>query len=374
MTRYLALKPASRLSRSAISAFDPNVSFLSFVRLAIRGYAESPDVAGVALSAAVHVPKNRFIRHMKWWMLRLQYNWSRRYFERHPDTVALCWNGLNSSRRVFVEGARAAGAPVVLFELAPLPHRVTIDAKGVNYFNSLPRHADFYLDWQRLHPELENRWREVRESIVSRQAGKNAKVQQIQRSIPQDQRPYLFVPLQVQNDSQIRLFGGMVKSVPHFVEMLDRHAGALPEGWTLRIKEHPTSKIPYGLDRIIKNSSKVIVDNVTDTMQLIKDSEGVITINSSVGLEAMFFEKPVLVLGEAFYGFDRVANRIASEDELPGVFSNPLESFVLDRPSASAFLNYLACVYYPSVEMDQHGVRSISPEWLAAFKTELRLR
>lgn len=369
--RFLALKPSSPRGRSAMQAFDANVAFISFVRLGWRSYPDSEEVASSALAASKHVPRSRLMYRLKLLMFRCQYNWARQYFENHTDTAALCWNGLSGSRRAFVEGARRAGAATVLFELAPLPGRISIDGKGVNYFNSLPREASFYLNWQQAHPELEGGWREVRDSIVSRQASKNANVQQIQRSVPLEQRPYLFVPLQVQNDSQIRLFGGLVGSVTHFVELLNQHAKALPEGWTLRIKEHPTSKIPYGLDRIITNNEKVVVDNVTDTIQLIKDSEAVITINSSVGLEAMFFEKPVLVLGQAFYGFDRIANTIQSPDELEDIFGNPLQRLKFEDRPVAAFLNYLSNVYYPRVALVEKGICSIAPDWLEDFKSRM---
>lgn len=352
-------------------AFDASVVFISFVRLGWRSYPDSSEVASSALAASKQIPRSRFWYRLKWLMFRCQYSWARHYFEKHTDTAALCWNGLSGSRRAFVEGARRAGAPTVLFELAPLPGRVSIDVKGVNYVNSLPRKAEFYLNWQQAHPEFYGIWREVRDSIVSRQASRNSNVQQIQRPIPLEQRPYMFVPLQVQNDSQIRLFGGWVNSVTHFVELLNHHAKSLPEGWTIRIKEHPTSKIPYGLERIITDHERVVVDNMTDTIQLIKDSEAVITINSSVGLEAMFFEKPVLVLGQAFYGFEQIANTIKSPDELDDIFENPLRRLKFEAQPVTAFLDYLSGVYYPRITFDEKGAGNIAPDWLADFKLRM---
>ena len=45
--------------------------------------------------------------------------------------------------------------------------------------------------------------------------------------------PFLFVPLQVPNDAQLRLFGGEFKSVDDFVSSLASAASSLPEGWHL---------------------------------------------------------------------------------------------------------------------------------------------
>ena len=251
MKKYLALRSSSLISQAVMKAFDSQVSFISFVRLSCSGFPDSSEVASLALSTSVRIPRNGLFRSLKWWMLWCQYNWARRYFERNRNTVALCWNGLNSSRRAFVEGAKRAGAGTVLFELSPFIGRVTVDTKGVNFLNSLPRSADFYLHWQALNPAESGRWMVVRDSIVSRRQSKNKNVQQVMADIPSNERPYIFVPLQVQSDSQIRLFGGLVESMTHFVQLLNEYASHLPLGWTLRIKEHPTSKMPYRLQEII---------------------------------------------------------------------------------------------------------------------------
>jgi capsular polysaccharide export protein len=355
-----------------MQAFDASVAFISFVRFRQRSYSDSDEVATIALTASKHIPRSPFWYRLKWLMFRCQYNWSRNYFEYHTDTVALCWNGLSGSRRAFVEGAKRAGAATVLFELAPLPGRITIDAKGVNFVNSLPRNSQFYTNWRAAHPEHKDAWMDVRDRIISRQGTKNKNVKQELSTDDSLERPYLFVPLQVQNDSQIRLFGGHVTSVDHFVRLLDQAADKLPEGWTLRVKEHPTSPIPYRLEKIIQQRSRWVIDNITDTLQLIKSSEGVITINSSVGLEAMFFAKPVLVLGQAFYGFDRIANTVKSLEELANIFANPLQRLIFEPQPVAAFLSYLSSVYYCRVELDCNVVRGIPPEWLNEFKVKLK--
>lgn len=354
-----------------MKAFDPQVSFISFVRLSCFGFSDSGEVASLALSTSVHIPGNVLLRRLKWWMLWCQYNWARRYFECNRDTVAICWNGLNSSRRAFVEGARRSGAGTVFFELSPFNGRVTIDAKGVNFLNSLPRSADFYTRWQSLNPEESGRWMNIRDSIVSRRLSKNINVQQVMADVPLCERPYIFVPLQVQSDSQIRLFGGLVQSMTHFVQTLDEYVSNLPMGWTLRIKEHPTSKTPYRLSEIITHRDRIVIDNTTDTIQLVKFSEAVVTVNSSVGLEALFFEKPVLVMGQAFYGFDRIAVSLRSVTDLKVIFSDPVRHLVFDQAAATAFLNYLVCVYYPKVNFSDGGAFFEDVRWLNEFKDAL---
>jgi len=370
--RFLALKPSKMIGQSVMRAFDKDVSFISWVRLWGRSYADSDEVASLVLASSKNIPRSRVQYRIKWWMFRAQYNWSRTYFLRNPDAGALCWNGLNGSRRAFAEGARRAGACVVFFESAPLPGRLTIDVKGVNFVNSLPRNSQFYIDWQLENPQHIDAWMEVRDGIHSRKSGVNNNVKQLVCSEFSPANPYIFVPLQVQSDTQIKIFGGRIKSVDDFVRLLDECVSALPSGWVLRVKEHPSSPIPYRLEELIENRSRWIIDNTTDTVQLVKYSQGVVTVNSSVGLEALFFGKPVIVLGQAFYGFEGIASAMSTSGDLRRVFSDPLGQLLFKEREVIAFLNYLSTVYYPRVNVVNGAVVSIDPAWLNEFKVRLR--
>jgi len=357
-----------------MQAFDENVSFIHFVRLRAFSYNESDAAASLALKFSKNVPTSKILYFLKYWMFRAQYNWARAYFEKHPEAGALCWNGLNGSRRVFVEAARHAGAYVVIFESAPLPGRLTIDLKGVNFANSLPRNSQFYVDWQAANPQHLDAWTNVKQRIVPRRSSGNNNVKQLTCSDVTLEQPYIFVPLQVQTDTQIKVFGGCIKSIEEFVCLLDEYATDLPPGWVLRVKEHPSSPIPYRLDELIKNRSRWIVDNTTDTVQLVKHSRAVVTVNSSVGLEALFFGKPVITIGQAFYGFKGVALAIQNGDDLQRLFADPVGGFEFKEREVIAFLNYLCVVYYPRVDIVNGIVRSIDPIWLKAFKDGLYSR
>ena len=370
--RFVSLKPSTMIGRSVMQAFDEKVSFISFVRLWWGcSYKDSDEAASLALKFSKNIPNSKILYFFKYWMFRAQYNWTRRYFEKHPDAGALCWNGLNGSRRVFIEAARHAGAHVVIFESAPLPGRLTIDTKGVNFANSLPRNSQFYINWQLKNPQHQHSWISVRQSIVSRMSSKNKNVKQLTCSDTTLDQPYIFVPLQVQTDTQIKVFGGCIKSVEDFVCLLDKYATELPHGWVLRVKEHPSSPVPYRLDELIKNRSRWVVDNTTDTMQLVRHSKAVVTVNSSVGLEALFFGKPVITVGQAFYGFEDISYAIQDPDELRKLFADPIGIFKFKEREVTAFLNYLCVVYYPQVDINNGIVVSIDPIWLKSFKDSM---
>jgi capsular polysaccharide export protein len=110
---------------------------------------------------------------------------------------------------------------------------------------------------------------------------------------------YILFPLQVSVDSQV-----IRNSDISIYEALDiAHKEALNNQCDLVIKPHPAEKN----DSLIKyiNSMKSKNENIyfvkDNTYLLIKHAFKLLTINSTVGIEAMMYYKPVKVLGKSFY-------------------------------------------------------------------------
>lgn len=306
-------------------------------------YPETSARAAAALQTATKQPKSRVMRALKLGLLGAQYNGARRVFARQPQAVAVVWNGLNGSRRVFADGARDAGARVLLFERAPLPGRVTVDPLGVNFANHLPRDIGFYTDWFVASGLPPDGWRSLRRQIKAR-APKDTNTGDLTPSGLTD--PFLFVPLQVEGDSQLRLFGGAFPTVKAFVQSLCAASLALPPGWHLRLKDHP-SGAPLAAGIIAGHpGARIVLDNGTDTFAQVAASRGVITVNSSVGLEAMWFDKPVITCGQAFWALPGVALTAPDAAALQRLLQAP-DALQFDPPARAALLSYLEAVYYP---------------------------
>ena len=123
-------------------------------------------------------------------------------------------------------------------------------------------------------------------------------------------------------------------------------ARALPKGWHLRIKEHPSATQP--LRHLIEAAGgPVRLDNRTDTFAQVTQSRAVVTVNSSVGLQAFYFGKPVLVLGEAFWCFDDLATPAGAPDALEAAF-NRAGDLGFDAPARDAFMAYLTERHFPT--------------------------
>jgi capsular polysaccharide export protein len=107
---------------------------------------------------------------------------------------------------------------------------------------------------------------------------------------------YIFFPLQVPNDVQV------IKYNPYFKDFnstLNAVLSSIPKGYKLIVREHPLNVSRYSKD--IYHNSRITIDNKTNIKDLILNSDLVIVINSSVGLESVLQGKSVLCLGQSYY-------------------------------------------------------------------------
>lgn len=330
---------------------------LKTIPLSLRGFPETKARTDAAMAVAKRQPKRAIGRFLKRALITMQYNGSRRYFAQRTEHVAMCWNGLTGSRRVYMQGAKDAGAATLYAELAPFPGRITLDHTGVNAQNSLSRDPAYYLDWAGDAPDRSGaNWRDMGANLTAR-ASRRADVGQGDGDALADAGPFLFVPLQVPNDSQITLFGGWTKSVAGMIAALDAAVAHLPDGWHIRVKEHPSAKVSMA-DALAQTGPRIVLDNQTDTFAQVAASRGVITINSSVGLQAFFYDKPVIVLGQAYFALPGLVDVTADASALDTTFARA-ETLTFDPALRAAFMNHLDQVYYPTATPGENGALAV---------------
>ena len=115
------------------------------------------------------------------------------------------------------------------------------------------------------------------------------------------ERPFVYFPLHVTDDYKIK------RIIPHTVDqasLVEQVADALPTGYDVVLKEHPMSvgRNSVALLRRLRARPNVhLVKPHVNTHDLIRRSAAVAVISSTVGLEALLHEKPVLTLGQPFY-------------------------------------------------------------------------
>ena len=159
-------------------------------------------------------------------------------------------------------------------------------------------------------------------------------------------RKLLFVPLQLPDDANLIAyspFRGLDEVVKRVVELAHLH------DWAVVFKPHPASRTRLnGTAEARRAQSELpLADEAVwidgtygdiSTAQLVAACDGVITVNSSVGFEALFYDKPVALLGEAV--FAPMQSLLSAEQLLTDAFDRQdylhriaaLRGFMLDVP------------------------------------------
>lgn len=320
----------------ALAEVEGGARRLWVVPLSPFGWPETRARVDAALLRAKKPGRTALARWVKRVLLTGQYNWARQYFTRHPDRLAVAWNGLTGGRKLFLDAARDAGAAVLHAELAPLPGRITLDPEGVNAEGSITCDAGAFRD----QPLTD--WRAMGASLTARPS-RRADVQQTEGALPD--APFLFCPLQVPDDSQVRLFAGWCRDYAGFIAALTEATAHLPPGWHLRLKEHPSAKESLApLLAPLLATGRAVLDNATDSFVQLAASQGVVTLNSSMGLQAFFHDKPVITLGRAFFALPGLVTPCNGQDQTNAAFSAP-QGF--DQALRDRFMSWLDAVYYP---------------------------
>ncbi len=261
--------------------------------------------------------------------------------QRDKITHVLVWNGLKERRLLMAQAARAVGAQTIYGEVAPLPGKICFDAKGVNQNNSLPRDAQFYLNWMENNNHAPQAWRALGDEMNERVARDGAP----QDALFDETEPFIFVPLQVPDDSQITEFSDWTRSAKNFVNIVARMANHLPTGWHIKIKEHPSARIR--LTDTIKPllSKRLRLANSNSTIDMMRHCQMVLSVNSSVALQAFYFDKPVLLCGQSYFGFAPLTAVAKDETALANFIANPSQ-VTFSKDARAAFMTYLSEEYF----------------------------
>ncbi|MGM0411839.1 MAG: hypothetical protein ACQERG_00820 [Pseudomonadota bacterium] len=286
-------------------------------------------------AARPHIPpwRQRLFRALYPGVAAAHYAHARRLIRMTGASGVGVWGGQAMDVRAARAVAEDAGLPCHVFETGLLPRTTTCDPRGVNADSSVPRDPAFYRDLDAdvdLPAHLEQRPGRVEHPRVP---------------LPES---YIFVPFQVRLDSQILLYSPWIRDMRHLFRVMVKawQAALAPRGVELVFKLHPTCRERYPdlLDKAA-DLPGVHFANGNTTEELIRGAEGVVTINSSVGLEALLLEKPVLALGEALYAIPGVAEQVRE----PGGITAWLRAVADGRPPTDdlrrPFLGWLARDY-----------------------------
>lgn len=247
-----------------------------------------------------------------------------------PDALVV-WNGSNRHCQLMLS-LLEPGTRTFFFENGLLPDTTTLDPKGVNYHNSVPRDAAFYRAYARqvAFPDDD---RPIR--LIPRK--------------PRSEGPppvalperFIFIPFQDDRDTQVRLFSPWIHSMRELFALGERIA--CETDWAVVFKEHPSSREQYP-DLHRRCHERLLFANGNPTQELIEASALVVSINSTVGLESVLLDKPLLTLGQAFFNVEGVVMHADSAEQALDLLGR-FPVWPVEAGLRRAFLHYLANRY-----------------------------
>jgi|GEM_PF-585771 len=271
--------------------------------------------------------------------VRLFSAYSRVIQEMSPDAV--CVWGAKYRAALLALAARTQQVTVIYLENGVLPHTTAVDLQGINADNSLPRDATFYHALAAPAARETGTPLEVRKTVPGKH-GQDAGLETLPAR-------YIFAPFQDDSDTQILLQSPWIKDMRQFYSLLVRVYKQLNDPQLhLIFKEHPSATSEYpDLHRKAGRESRIHIVNNHLTQELIRHAETVVTINSSVGIESLLFDRPVIVTGHAFYNIPGLVMKADSEVELLQALKRA-NTFTTDQLLRRNFLHYLETEYLVS--------------------------
>lgn len=191
------------------------------------------------------------------------------------------------------------------------------------------------------------------------------------QSNPELGRPYVYLPLHYQPEKNSAPLGGEFVDQLYLTRIL---SAALPEGWMMYVKEHPTQWLPRGVgyfsyrfrgyyEQLARLSNVKVVPMETNTYVLTRHSRAVATITGTSGFEAILCGKPALVFGYPWYkgapGLFEVRDLASCREALRSISS----SFSFSESEVLDFLRRLdRGSFHGYIDRDGKAVSSLSPE------------
>ena len=307
----------------------------------------------------------------------------RQLVQREKISDIVMFSDCRPFHRDAVSVAESTGCRIWVFEEGYLrPQWITLERYGVNGYSRLPREAEWYREKAKGLPDREIRrgargglrerilydirwqitnylgffryphfrthrpypfWAETA-TWAKRLSTLSWRRRQACRFISDlgvRKTQYVFLPLQLDSDYQIKVHSRFT-GIPEILEkVLSSFASHAPTDLHLVIKNHPLDNGWINYRRQVERQAKLLqvsgrvhfIDGGGLT-ELIHGARGVVTVNSTVGVNAIDYGKPLICLGEAIY-------------DIPGMtFQGPLDKFwmtpmVVDKELAKAFIAVL---------------------------------
>ncbi|MDG2523389.1 hypothetical protein P7B02_17815 [Caulobacter segnis] len=353
----VAMHPRPGVAKSAVKAACPDISDVELRRaigekeLALRPEKALRKARGVLAELAA-------------------------FMDEEKVSAIFVWNGSNLRSALAVYLARQRRIPVIHAEHGYLPGTTQLDLEGVNGASSISRlaHAgaahlpydaglDAALDADIARFRSGERMRDVdplpppdlRRNLYARLVsrvsfwGERRALPFINRlTVPTTpahklSERYVVLPFQVRSDSQMVLHSPVYgDDFEALVRDLDSALGRIDPGLRLVAKFHPYELplVQRAYRHLPKRYPRVCFVSAAPMNTLLSKASAVVTINSTVGFEALILDKPVVALGHNFYTAPGIVEVLRSRDDLEAAVRRAL-TVAPDAERRRGFLRFV---------------------------------
>ncbi|MCG2712140.1 MAG: CDP-glycerol glycerophosphotransferase family protein [Candidatus Omnitrophica bacterium] len=310
----------------------------------------------------------------------------RDFYRKHNIEAVVVWNYFPMMVHVAWRIARKMDLKTVFFENGPLRHTLMIDNKGVNHQGSLTGNTrgfyqqitvdtQIWKDYFTLYkkplefPEMKNKgimslfeklyyallmrncfYRKMQPDLTADGIGRSIYKKLYTKYVLKEEscalpEKFVFIPLQCFSDTQVLINSPYINSIESFVRITYQAIKkALPDEYKIIVKEHPDDWGRINYHELKKQYPDIIWLKKYNIRSLIKQADLVITINSSVGIEALMYHKPVVTVGNSFYNIEGIVHHAAMPGDVEAAIKNALDKSV-NTELIDKFLYYLRFKY-----------------------------
>lgn len=265
--------------------------------------------------------------------------------ERYKPRACFIWNGLILPQLALKRLCSDRNIVCASLERGLLPEMLVVDPIGINYGSSLGGER-----WDKMDKSITtidislvedyiSRFRSEKKSIVNQQNIINAEKLLHDYDIPLGKKLILIV-MQIDKDTNIHYYSPNYKTNKEVISDVVSATGELEDAFIL-VKTHPESPSTNAkeIQEILGESGRIISDCAIHP--LIEISDIVVVRNSTVGLEALLYDKPVICLGQSAYSHKGFTYDVEDKTQLLITLRNILGASDPRTPNPERFKRFL---------------------------------
>ncbi len=267
------------------------------------------------------------------------------FFDFLRPAAVFTWNGVALLQKTPVFIARKNNIPCFFMERGLLPQTLVVDPEGVNYGSHIAGIKWDHIDRPELNEEVIRDLSAYCTTITARgksvvESGRRVSAEHIRATMGiSDDASVILFPLQIEKDSNILYYSPYYKKMSKALMDIEQAIAAM-DNTHLIVKPHPEDSDKHTELQTLCSPRTHIVSEF-DLQSLLETSSAVVTINSTVGLEALICHKPVVVLGKAVYSHKGFTFDLDEPSSLPDLIKAALAPHDFSLEAFYGFLSYL---------------------------------